>query len=324
MRTLPALSAFILAISTHAASVRVLPVDSPDVETAQPEDGPDATRTFVYSLGTNFDFIEDVAVSKTYHDLKVWVPGVSGQAGWKRLGFEFNFDRFRTFSTPDSSQVTYRSTDGSLQVVDGDTSLLLQFITNKVQEKTTSRFDNVGFSLSPLWRVSSLSNKNFYFGIGPSVEWQRTILNRTIDRTFERSVSDSVPNDWPRPYATTFNLPREHDAIRQTSDNFYYGVGFRLMYRDNNGILNMRGILGMSETRTVSGGNSLLSIKYAPFVAVRAEVIEHRKSGIKIGSEFRMFMGIDKDDIFRNQPRFNLYIAKEFNLKKIGDLFSAQ
>jgi hypothetical protein len=276
-------------------------------------------RSFVYSLGTNFDFIENVQVSKTYHDLKIWVPRLSrAETGFRsRLGFEFMFNRFRTFSTPDSTDTQFRDVDGD----PNDSTAVLHYITNNVKERSTSRFDNLGLTLNPMVRLTGKDREDVMIALIGNLEWQRSALSKTIERTFDMRDDTIPPEDWPTPYNTTDLLPENKEVIRTTTDNFYGGGGFRLMYRDDFGTLNLRACAGYAYFMVVGGGQELVSNE-AAYYALQAEIIEHRISGVKLGAEIRGFFKRPDADPILSQPRFGLYIAKEFRLEKIGELFT--
>lgn len=284
-------------------------------------------RSFIYSIGTNFDFIDNLRTEKTYHDLRVWVPNLAKEEHkgkwYAPIGFEFNFNRFRTFSSPDSTERIFRDVQ-SRQVIDGtDTVLVLSYITNTVEDKVTSRFDNLGLSLSPMYRFTGADRKDVV-GCGILIgEWQRSVLTQTTTRSFNEVTTEDVPGSWDAPYDLNYDLlPAAQEVARTTTDNFYAGIGLRLLYRNNFGTLNMRIGGGYSYTLIAKGNNELLSTNEAPFYLLQAEVIESKISGVKIGTEIRGFFIDAPTDPLRAMPRFSLYIAKEFQLKKIGDLLS--
>jgi len=277
-------------------------------------------RSFIYSLGTNFDFIDGSGPSKMYHDIKVWVPQPSIGRGWfmRRLGFEFMFGRFRSFSTPDSLNTQYRQVNSSMV----DSTLEQQFISTNSKERIVSRFDNIGITLNPMIRLSADDRKDVFFAIAGNLEWQRTILDQTITRDYS-TVSDSVPPvDWPRPYDLVSRLPSVNDVSKTTTDNFYAGGGVRLMYRDDFGTLNLRMSAGYAYTMIVNGTSTIPGAAEGAFYALQADFIEYKISGVKLGTEIRGFFKRGDDvNPLRSQPRFSLYIAKEFKLEKVGELF---
>lgn len=277
-------------------------------------------RSFVYSLGTNFDFIDGAGPSKMYHDIKVWVPQPSIGRNWflRHLGFEFMFGRFRSFSTPDSVNNQFRQVSSTM----ADSTLTLQYKTTDSKERVVSRFDNIGISLNPMIRLSADDRKDVFFAVAGNFEWQRTILDRTITREFT-TVTDSVPPaDWPRPYDAVSRLPALNEVSRATTDNFYAGGGVRLMYRDDFGTLNLRMFAGYAYTMVVDGTGALPATAEGAYYALQADFIEYKISGVKLGTEIRGFFKRD-DDVspLRAPPRFSLYIAKEFKLEKVGELF---
>lgn len=283
-------------------------------------------RSFIYSIGTNFDFIDDVQTSKTYHDLRAWVPKLSiADSGFCSIfGFEFGFNRFRTVSTPDSSEAEYRDVRGS-QVIQGpDTSFVLSFYTNTVKDKVVSRFDNVGLMLNPMIRLSGHSRKDVFFALVANFEWQRSVLDRTVTRNYSEVVTDAAPEDWEIPYTLNYDaLPSAQENFRTTTHNFYAAPGFRLMFRDNFGTFNLRAAIGYAYQLTTFSTEALLAAREAVFYNLHAEIIESKVSGVKLGAEIRGFFDDEPTDPAFALPRLSVYIAKEFQLRKIAELLKS-
>ncbi len=109
--------------------------------------------------------------------------------------------------------------------------------------------------------------------------------------------------------------------MKEWGVNMFPLKSFRLMYRDDFGTLNLRACAGYAYFMVVGGGQELVSNE-AAYYALQAEIIEHRISGVKLGAEIRGFFKRPDADPILSQPRFGLYIAKEFRLEKIGELFT--
>lgn len=283
-------------------------------------------RAFIYSIGTNFDFIDNVQVAKTYHDLRAWLPQLAKRNNGfvSNLGLEFGFNRFRTFSTPDSATNEYRDVRPLQVVANGDTTYVPTFITNTVKDKITARFDNIGLMLNPTIRLTAVDRKDVYLGATVNLEWQRSVLDKTIVRTYNEVTTEEAPDNWARPYELNYGqLPPGQENFRTTTDNFYGGLGLRLMYRDDFGTLNMRACMGYSYTMITPGNEKTLEASEGIYYALQAEIIESKVSGVKLGTEIRGFFVDNPADPIRAFPRFSLYIAKEFRLSKIAELLSA-
>lgn len=303
-------------------------------------------RSFIYSIGTNFDFIDNIKVDKTYHDLKVSLPDINNT----RWGLFFKLNRFRTFSSPDSLSYILKTTEGRQIIVDNDTTFAPTYIDNTVKEKFSRKIDNYGIFLAPTLRLASSSKKSndnnsnednvnntltkmdaaklkpseseYYIGLFPSFEWQRSVFITDVTREFSATRSDTVPSNWTAPYNTVQQLPEESVHSKIMTDNFFYGLGFTFSFKNEVGILNAKVSGGLAKINQIDGSftSNLPALSKRGWADVAIEIVEPYETGIKIGAELRGFFNNDPNDQFQNMARFNLYIAKEFNLKKIGEL----
>lgn len=282
-------------------------------------------RAFIYSVGTNFDFIEKLTSEKLYHDIRVSLPSIGKKkdGSTSRWGLEFSFDRFRTVSQVDSGETIYRDIDPLFTFTETDTTITLQYVTTTAKSRSTTFFDNIGVALAPLYTISDPADTDWWLALTGDVRWQRSVFNRNITRTFSDTASATPPEEWPRPYEFNARIPEEKETFKSTTDNFYIGGGFRGTIKKNGGLLNFRAVIGHSTSLLFMDQDSKLVVRQAPYYAVNVELIEAKVSGIKLGMELRGFIGIDKTDILRNQARFNLFLAKEIKWNKIGELLKA-
>jgi len=277
-------------------------------------------RSFIYSIGTNFDFIDKISVDKTYHDLQVYLPSI----GSSKVGLDVRINRYRTISLRDTTFGLYRTIDAQLNASDTDTTLTLSYINNKMTQTTSIKLDNVGLFVAPTFRMCPCNeNDDFHFDFVVSFEWLRVAELNKINRTYESEVFDSPPSDWPRPYQLVSSLPPSENQFRSRTDNFFYGFGFNLHYKNDFGILKLRATMGYVKMNRIEYLEALILFKSMDrtWAGLAMEVIEHKKTGIKIGAELREFIGVNKSvGVVQNMARFNLYIAKEFRLEKIAEL----
>lgn len=310
--------ALLLVISTFLLGLPGYAQEENQPDTLDPKALVKGDRDFLFSTGANFDFVDGMKPNSVYIDLRASVPGDT------RFGLDFKINRFRTFSSVDSSRTDLYDID---PVIQADTLAGLSYITTTMRTKRSTRFDNIGVAVTPrLFLFGDTSSRRaFRLDLIAGVEWFRSESQLTLTRSFERTVSDSVPDEWPRPYHLTSTLPAEEEVIKSTADILYFSGGLKLSYRNAYGILNTQIYAGLSRSKYTqsAGSGTLLSIIDDGFWGFQAEIIETRKSGVKIGVEVRGYMSKLQPTLERNLAWSNVYIAKEFSLEKIGELFSA-
>jgi len=277
-------------------------------------------RGFIYSIGTNFDFIGGLGTENLYHDIRVNLPNIGTQHAKNKcgsFGMELSFDRFRTTSQVDSSTRTYRQVTPQVDITETDTTVRPVFRTYNSNEKVTTYYDIIGAGINPYWALSK-PRDDWFFATGVDIRWQRAVYIRTTERLIVDSVSLTAPSSWPRPYELDPVVPPTNDRSRLTQDNFYVGLSLRSSMAVAGGIANIRLSGGFVYSMELNDGSNQLLPRTGGFYAVNVEFIEPVVAGVKLGAELRGFTEYGPKEASRYQPRFNLFLAKEIKWEKIG------
>lgn len=277
-------------------------------------------RSFIYSLGANFDFIDNIKSDKTYHDIRYQ----NRRLGQSPIGLEVAITRFRTFSRPDSSNFDLYKVNAVKD--DNDSLTGLDFITTNVVENYERKLDNWRISFSPSLQLNrfkrgNVNDSDLYIGIYLQLEYERSNYELTTTREFSEEITAEAPASWPRPYELTNTQPHEREVERILLDNYFYSAGIRYFNRNSIGIIEVNAGVGIGFFNLVLDSDADRNEFRNTFGYLNIVFIEPHKAGIKIGAELRAFMQKNGPSPEYSLSRFNVFLAKEISFAKIGQLF---
>ena len=288
------------------------------------------------SFGYNFDFLDGIRTNDLYADFKAEYPHVFGLEKSKTgflnkvaygIGLEAGITQFRTISVLDTLDTifeTFRMVDGELNNND---SLELSYITVQSKSIKKTKRENLGIFVQPNFQLfhSSTSKKDTRLSLVIHAEWLRSIIIKSINReVIERKTSSSVPDDWPRPYNTVNSIPGD-EINKSTLYNTYLGGGLNLKLKRDQGNFQLKTVFGYNHIKLVEGipmqSGSRLTFDDGWFYLIQMQILESKDTGIKLGAEVRGVFTNSKPQITldRTVPTINIYLAKQFSFKKIGE-----
>ncbi|MEO0899732.1 MAG: hypothetical protein AAFY71_25195 [Bacteroidota bacterium] len=280
------------------------------------------------SLGYNFDFLGGISTNELYASLNanfddVFADPEESRINKLRFGLEGSVSQLRTISISDSIFEEFRDVEPSFGP---DSSLQLQYITTSTSQISVQTKENLGSAIQPkiTWTPN---NSDFLYLIG-YLELLRTknevVKTRNI---LNVSSSNEVPDDWPRPYETTNDIPLGSEESR-FEYNLNYGLGFGVNVIREVGDLRTRVLFVRNNVQYFENQNAnstLVRNEYLGYI-FQLEFFEKKYAGIKIGTELRGSVGSEPGlpalTLEGQLPFFSIYLAKVFSFQKVGSFLS--
>ncbi|MCB9277278.1 MAG: hypothetical protein H6562_00065 [Lewinellaceae bacterium] len=293
-----------------------------------------AYSPFSVSIGYNFDFLDGIKTNELYADLKIDLPEIFPSKTpktnnlWNKIGLEAGAYQLRTLSFLDnfSARNTFRMIDAQRI----DSTFLFKYITIQAEKIRRITRENLSIFIQPKLKLKeNNSNEKVHSRLNLlfMAEYQRSVLDYTLDLNIvSADTSLEVPSDWPIPYDLVNRLPLSEKG-RSFEYNINFGIGLGLQVKTQEGNLNLKTSMGYNRIKLVQklddSGNSTLKKGSGFFYLIQADVLETKATGIKLGLEVRGIIHESGQQLSldRAVPNFSIYLAKQFGLKKIGELF---
>jgi len=272
---------------------------------------------FKVSIGASFDFNKGASATDLYYDLSFYnlQIGPSDKPEKERVfGLDFKLSQTLLFSTPKDSNRVTSFNSVRLGAVENDSILVGDFSFNRVEELD---FTDFGLIIRPTWKVSEIfhlfGHAEFLFR-----KTAQEVVYSSVDTITVRRVPASIntKSALPMNRKTTYNDALYFLGIGLNTNIKLKSVDFRIKW--STGISNVLDASVINRPRSTAD----IEGKLKGFYMVDIEIIE-KSSGIKLGINVR-------DNNLRNnitsldQPRFSLFISKQFSLDKLADFLKSK
>lgn len=266
-----------------------------------------AAADFRIDVGTNFSLLDGVDASGLYVNAFVFAPDLVNIFKSKskpakpglNVGLYAGIRQDRSYNDTASAINTvsiYEQIGPENGQASNDT---VNYRLIRYDVSTKTQFDNTRLFLSPLFRLSQGRRASFYLGLNLEV------IRRDYRTTFTNAILDTTEVAIPRnrrPRST-----RIRDGFNRVYFDYQYSVGFPFRFSVK--------AANFSFTPSIGVASSLLTPKV--FIGTRFNVIEPT-SGVNLGGEVTSFLD-RRDELSSFAPLINIYVAKAFNIKPIGD-----
>jgi len=272
---------------------------------------------FKVSIGASFDFNKGASATDLYYDLSFYnlQIGPSNKPKDERIfGLDFKLSQTLLFSTPKDSNRVTSFNSVRLGGVENDSILVGDFSFNRVEELD---FTDFGLLIRPTWKMSEI------FHLFGHAEF---LFRTTVQDVTYSSIDTITIRKVPASTNTKSTLPADRKTTY--SDALYFlGLGLNTNLDIQSVNFRIKWAAGVSSVLDASLFNRPRSAtgiegKLRGFYHVDVEIIE-KNSGIKLGVNIR-------DNNLRNnissldQPRFSLFISKQFALSKLADFLKSK
>lgn len=277
------------------------------------------------SIGTNLDFVGKIKLRDIYADIKICYNQLfekSKDKRLQRLGLNFGLYNFTTVSNPDTSKVTFFST---YPIFSDSSSVKPGFLLSKYNIQTKNYSENLGAFFEPKINIFSKEEGTNKINLIGHIGWSRNVYKLTNQYTLIgidtiTKVTQEITS-LPRFNETSVSS----NEFKFIENNVTYGVGCEFILESDKAYVQLKGLYGINHIKYLNyipEGSKISNFKSNKWVNFSIEVMEKRFTGIKIGAELRAVLDANVElPIQKQMPSYNIYMAKQFNLDKIAELF---
>ena len=261
----------------------------------------DVPNPYRLSIGANFDFLDGPKVNDVYYDFDIFIHDVIKTKRGYVWGLESGIVQNRSISV-DSTRNRRYETRKILQQNAALDTVSLQRTLSTYESK--ARIDHLSLFLAPTYRFNkSFSTNNFYLQIYAEVLRRTTEVSRKQEIISRDTSIVAVANLDPD---FVNRLPVKNMRYTTTEGNF--GLGLKYYHVTDDVEFQASAILGVSVRNSgfLRSGFYLLGFN-----------VTERSNLIRLGGEIR-------GDLPAYEPIIHIYIAKEFTLKKLTELFKSE
>lgn len=272
---------------------------------------------FKVSIGASFDFNQGISATDLYYDLSfqdyhIWRTDIEKKEN-RRWGLDFKLYQSLLFSTPADSNNISSFSNVKMQNLPPDSLLIGDFSFDRVEKR---KYTDFGLIIRPTFRFKS--SKTFFAFAHTEVLFRRTneaVQFKNIDTLATRKVHKDSPLSFKS------GLPGNRNES-YTDAFLFFGLGINANINVIDSVyFRIKPSMGISSVIKDSRISNAAVGKIRAYYFIDIEIIE-RKSGVKLGIYVRD-NHLTSNQGLLDEPRFALFLSKQFSLNKLADFLNS-